>query len=69
MKRLPRILQIVWMIISAVCAFEAFNIFKSNQADKTNGYLFAGIGVFAFVRYVMLRRRQFMDKKKDDKFN
>lgn len=69
MKRLPRILQIVWMVVGAVSIFEAYSIFSSSEPDKTSGYLFAGVALFSFVRYFMLRRRQFIDDKKAGKFD
>ncbi len=69
MKKLPRILQIIWMLVMVVCIFQAFDILSSTEVqDKTSGYLFIGVGLFAMMRYIMLRRRQFLDKKKDGKF-
>jgi len=68
MKNLPRILQIIWMVIGAVCIFEVYSVFSSSNPDKTSGYLFIGVGLFAFVRYMMLRRRQFLQNKKDGKY-
>jgi hypothetical protein len=69
MKNLPRILQIIWMLVAAVCIFQAYDILSAQEVqDKTSGYLFIGVSLFATMRYVMLRRRQFLDKKKDGKF-
>lgn len=52
-----------------VCIFQAYDILSSTEVkDKTSGYLFIGVGLFAMMRYIMLRRRQFLDKKKDGKF-
>ena len=56
------------MLVAAVSVFEAFSIFSSNAEDKTSGYLFVGVALFAFVRYMMLRRRQFIDKKNNGGF-
>jgi hypothetical protein len=69
MKRLPRILQIIWMIVGAVCFFEAYNSYVSANTDMNTVYLFSGLSLFAFFRYFMLRRKQFMQKKKDGKFD
>lgn len=70
MKRLPRILQIIWMLIGAVSLFEAYSSFTSKETtDPTSGYLFCGVAVFAFARYFMLRRKQFIQNKKDGKFD
>mgnify|MGYP001054823187 CR=1 FL=1 len=69
MKKLPRILQIIWMLVAAVSVFEAFSILTSKNPDKTSGYLFIGVALFAFMRYVMLRRKQFNQDKKDGKFD
>jgi hypothetical protein len=57
------------MIIGVVCIFEAYASFTSGNTDKTSGYLFVGVGLFAFVRYLMLRRRTFLDKKKRGDFD
>ena len=69
MKRLPRILQIIWMIVGAVCFFEAYSSYTSNNTDVNSVYLFSGLTLFAFFRYFMLRRKQYIQKKKDGKFN
>ena len=69
MKRLPRILQIIWMIVGVVCFFEAYNSYTSNNTDINTVYLFSALTLFAFFRYFMLRRKQFIQKKKDGKFN
>ena len=69
MKNLPRILQIIWMLVAVVCIFQAYDILSAQDVlDKTSGYLFIGLALFATMRYVMLRRRQFLDKKKDGQF-
>jgi hypothetical protein len=68
MKNLPRILQIIWMLVAAVSIFEAFSILTSDNSEKTTGYLFIGVAVFAAMRYFMLRRRQYNNDKKDGKF-
>ena len=58
MKNLPRILQIIWMLVAAVCIFQAYDILSAQEVqDKTSGYLFIGVSLFATMRYVMLRRR------------
>ena len=69
MKRLPRILQIIWMIVGAVCFFEAYISFTSTNKDMNTVYLFSGLSLFAFFRYFMLRRKDFMLRKKDGKFD
>lgn len=57
------------MLVAAVCIFQAYDILSAQEVqDKTSGYLFIGVSLFATMRYVMLRRRQFLDKKKDGKF-
>ena len=66
--KLPRILQIIWMLVAAVSIFEAFNIFTSGEENKTKGYVFIAVAVFATMRYFMLRRRQFIDKKNSGGF-
>jgi hypothetical protein len=68
MKNLPRILQIIWMLVAAVSIFEAFSILTSDDQEKTTGYLFIGVAVFSAMRYFMLRRRQYNNDKKDGKF-
>jgi hypothetical protein len=67
MKNLPRILQIIWMLVAAVAVFEAFNILTSDSQEKATGYLFIGVAVFAAVRYFMLRRSQYNSDKKNRK--
>jgi len=57
------------MLVAAVSVFEAFSILTSKNPDKTSGYLFIGVALFAFMRYVMLRRKQFNQDKKDGKFD
>ncbi|MDC0561475.1 hypothetical protein OAP07_05315 [Bacteroidia bacterium] len=69
MKRLPRILQIIWMIVGAVCFFEAYSSFTSTNKDMNTVYLFSGLSLFASFRYFMLRRKGFMKRKKDGKFD
>jgi hypothetical protein len=68
MKKLPRILQIIWMLIGAVSIFEAYSVLSSDAEDKTAGYMFVGVALFAAMRYFMLRRRQFNQDKEDGKF-
>lgn len=68
MKRLPRILQIIWMLIAVVSIFEAFSIFSSDIHDKTSGYLFVGLTLFAGIRYGMLRRKQYQEEKSREKY-
>lgn len=55
------------MLVAAVAVFEAFNILTSDSPEKTTGYLFIGVALFAIMRYFMLRRRQFNQDKKDGK--
>lgn len=69
MKRLPRILQIIWIIVGAVCFFEAYSSFTSTNKDMNTVYLFSGLTLFAFFRYLMLRRKDYMKRKKDGKFD
>ena len=69
MKRLPRILQIIWMIVGAVCFFEAYSSFTSDNKDMSTVYLFSALTLFSFFRYFMLRRKDFMDKKRVGKFD
>jgi|MDTG01.3.fsa_nt_gb lysozyme family protein len=69
MKGLPRILQIIWMIVGSVCFFEAYSSYISNNKDINTVYLFSGLTLFAFFRYFMLRRKDFMKRKKDGKFD
>jgi len=66
--KLPRILQIIWMLVAAVSVFEAISILTSDVENKTSGYLFAAVALFATSRYIMLRRRQFKDQKEKGKF-
>ncbi len=68
MKNLPRVLQVIWLLIAAVSVFEAYLILNSGDPDKTSGYLFCGVAVFSLVRYVMLRRKQFNEDKKVGKY-
>lgn len=68
MKNLPRILQIIWLIIGAVSIFEAYMAFTAAGADKNTGFVFCIVAVFALFRYVMLRRKQFLQDKKEGKF-
>lgn len=69
MKNLPRILQIIWMLVAAVCVFEAFDILSAKDVqDKTSGYLFVGVALFATMRYFMLRRGQYVKAKQEGKF-
>jgi preprotein translocase subunit YajC len=56
------------MLVAAVSIFEAFSILTSDDQEKTTGYLFIGVAVFAAMRYFMLRRRQYNNDKKDGKF-
>ncbi len=57
------------MLVAVVCIFQAYDILSAQDVlDKTSGYLFVGVAIFALMRYVMLRRRQFLNKKKDGKF-
>jgi hypothetical protein len=67
--KLPRILQLIWMLIGAVSIVQAYFILKSPDPDKTSAYLFMGVTLFAAVRYFMLRRRQFNEKKKNGDFD
>jgi hypothetical protein len=69
MKKLPRILQIIWMLIAVVSIFQVFSIFNSDVEDKTSGYLFGLVALFALMRYFVLRRRQFLLKKKHGDFD
>ena len=69
MKNLPRILQIIWLIIAAVAVFEAYVILSSKELDKTSGYLFVLVAVFATFRYFMLKRKQFKLDKESGKFS
>lgn len=63
---MTRIVQIVWLIIAAICAIEAYNIFTSTEADKTSGWLFSGVALFAIFRYVVLKRMQLRRENKID---
>jgi preprotein translocase subunit YajC len=56
------------MLVSAVSVFEAFSILTSDNPEKTTGYLFMGVALFALTRYFMLRRKQYNQDKKDGKF-
>ena len=62
--KLTRMVQIMWLIIAAVCAVESALIFNEPNADKNSGYLFAGVTLFAIVRFVMLRRQQLKKENK-----
>ena len=68
MKNLPRILQIIWLLIAAVSVFEAYVILNSDEPDKTSGYLFVLVAIFASFRYFMLKRKQFKLSKEAGKF-
>lgn len=57
------------MIVGAVCFFEAYKTYTSPNSDMNTVYLFSGLALFAFFRYFMLRRKHFMQKKKDGKFD
>ena len=69
MKKLPRFLQFVWMIVGAICLFEAYMGMITPQSDKNAVYIFIGIAIFAFFRYFILRRKQFINHKKDGRFD
>ncbi|MDC0579533.1 hypothetical protein OAP11_02105 [Bacteroidia bacterium] len=69
MKNLSRVLQIIWMVVGAICFIEAYTSFTSPNPDMNTVYLFSGLMMFAFFRYFMLRRKQFIQKKKDGKFD
>jgi len=69
MKNLPRVLEIIWLLIAAVSVFEAFVILSSKPAEKTSGYLFIIVAVFASFRYFMLKRKRFKAKKKSGDFD
>ncbi len=56
MKRINRIIQIVWMIVGAVALVEAFIEFQKNGVG-TRVYILFGAFVVALVMY-SLRRRQ-----------
>ncbi|MBT8327310.1 MAG: hypothetical protein KJP21_06275 [Bacteroidia bacterium] len=66
MNNLSRIVQIVWLVVAAVCSFEAYMVFSTGVEDKTSGWLFTIVGIFAIVRYVMLRRSQLKKENKID---
>ncbi len=53
-----RIVQIIWLIVAAVCAVESYVVFSSDNPDKNAGWLFAVVGVLAISRYIMLKRSQ-----------
>lgn len=65
-RKLSRIVQIVWLAIFAVCIFEIFNILnnKEGSADKDKLWVYILVMAVAFVRYFMLRRKQYMEAKK-----
>ena len=66
--KLPRILQLIWMLIAAVSVVQAYLVLTSSEQDKTSAYLFMGVTLFAVMRYFMLRRQQFLLKKKNGDF-
>jgi hypothetical protein len=57
------------MIVGAVCFFEAYSSYTSDDKDMNTVYLFSALTLFAFFRYFMLRRKDFMEKKRDGKFD
>lgn len=63
---MTKMVQIVWLVIAAVCVVEAYVIFSSADADKTSGWLFSGVAVIAIFRYVVLKRMQL---RKDNKID
>ncbi|MFY0644859.1 MAG: hypothetical protein JXR19_10370 [Bacteroidia bacterium] len=63
-NRLTRMVQIMWLIIAAVCAVESAIIFNEPNADKNSAYLFTVVALFAIVRFVMLRRQQLKKENK-----
>ena len=67
--KLPRILQLIWMLIAVVSIVQAYLIIKAPDPDKTSAYLFMGVTLFAAMRYFMLHRQQFNQKKKNGDFD
>lgn len=57
-NKITRVVQIMWLVIAAVCAVEAGIIYTSEETQKDSGILFAAVAVFAIFRYIMLRRQQ-----------
>lgn len=63
---MTKMVQIVWLIIAAVCVVEAYVIFSSTEADKTSGWLFSGVALVAIFRYIVLKRMQLRRDNKID---
>lgn len=57
------------MLIAAVSVVQAYLVLTSSEQDKTSAYLFMGVTLFAVMRYFMLRRQQFNQKKKNGDFD
>ena len=57
-SRLTRMVQILWLIIAAVCAVECALIFKEQPEEKNSAYLFGAVTLFAIFRFITLRRQQ-----------
>ncbi len=63
---MTKMVQIVWLIIAAVCVVEAYVIFASSEEDKTSGWLFSAVALVAIFRYVVLKRMQLRKENKID---
>lgn len=62
---LSRIVQIVWMVVAAVCVYEAYFNFTNVEGNQVRGYFFVFIALLAITRYFMLRRLQYRKKKEE----
>ena len=65
MNKLTRIVQIIWLLVAAVCTVEAYNFFNTPDGSK-KAWVATGIGLFAIFRYIMLKRGELRNQGKID---
>ena len=57
-SKLTRMVQILWLVIAAVCAVESALIFREQPEEKNSAYLFGAVALFGIFRFITLRRLQ-----------
>jgi hypothetical protein len=61
---MTRIVQIVWLIIAAVCIGEASYALKNKTKDQSTLIILFAVAALAITRFILLRRRHLKDQEK-----
>lgn len=55
--------RLAWLVVAAVCAYEAYSFIRGTDQESIKGYFFIAIGAYAIFRLVMIRRQQMRIKQ------